>query len=102
MKPKPAIHPAARADQRSQWEYLQAAGCDPTALKNFIAAILEAYDKIQTNPGTWSFARGSKKVRKVQVPDFRMQVFYTIQRNGVPLIIEIAGPGLQPRWRERL
>ena len=31
-----------------------------------------------------------------------MQAFYVIQKNGVPLILKYAGPGLQPRWTTRL
>jgi hypothetical protein len=44
----------------------------------------------------------SKQIRKVQMARFRMQVFYVIQENGVPIILEFAGPGLQLRWAERL
>jgi len=31
-----------------------------------------------------------------------MTAFYINQSNGVPLILEFAGPGLTPRWAERL
>ena len=54
------------------------------------------------NPQTWSFAPGSKRVRRVQVRAFRMQVFYIILPAGTPFILEIAGPGLEPHWRGRL
>jgi plasmid stabilization system protein ParE len=101
-KTNPDIHPWARADLRHQFGYLQAAYAGPATLRKFIRAVREAKNKIRDNPRTWSFAPGSKRVRKVQILDFRMQAFYTIQRNGVPLILEFAGPGLQPRWVERL
>jgi hypothetical protein len=71
-------------------------------LRKFNLAIREVKRKIRSQPETWSFVPGSRRVRKVQIPDFRMQAFYMIQRNGVPLLIEFAGAGLQPRWRGRL
>ena len=101
MRRNPDIHPLARADQRRQFEYLLDAYAGPVTLRKFVAAIREAKNKIRDNPATWSFAPGSRRVRKVQILEFRMQVFYTIQKNGVPLILEFAGPGLQPRWGER-
>ncbi len=98
----PQIHPAALADVRRQFRYLQAASAGSVTLLKFIAAVRQAKNQIRDNPGTWSLVPGSRRVRRVQIPDFRMQVFYTIQKDGVPLILEIAGPGLQPRWRGRL
>ena len=102
MRPNPDIHPQARADQRRQFEYLRDNYAGPLTLRKFIAAMREAKSKIRDNPKTWSYAPGSKRVRKVQVLEFRFQVFYTIQKNGVPLILEFAGPGLQPRGVDRL
>jgi hypothetical protein len=102
MRPNPDIHPLARADQRRQFEYLRDAYAGPVTLRKFIDAIREAKDKIRDNPATWSFAPRSKRVRMSQILEFRMQVFYTIQKSGVPLILEFAGPGLQPRWADRL
>jgi hypothetical protein len=41
-------------------------------------------------------------VRRVQVTAFRLQIFYVITPKGVPFILEIAGPGVRPRWRGRV
>ncbi len=98
----PDIHPEARKDVRRQFQNLIDAHCGDTTLRKFVAALRLAKDKIRNNPKTWSKAHGSKTVRKVQILDFRMQAFYVIQKNGVPLILEYAGPGLQPRWASRL
>jgi hypothetical protein len=53
-------------------------------------------------PYTWSLAKGSKTVRKVQIKEFRMTVFYVIVNAKTVHVLEYAGPGLQPRWSERL
>jgi len=98
----PRIHPLARLDQRRQFEYLRKVHVGSGTLQKFIDAIREAKKKIGDNPQTWSFVPGSKRVRHVQVPTFRMQVFYIITPDEVPFILEIAGPGAEPRWRERL
>jgi len=102
LKPNPDIHPEARADVRRQFQNLVDAHCGDVTLRKFVTALRTAKAKIQNNPTTWSKAPGSKTVRKVQILDFRMQAFYVIQKNGVPLILEYAGPGLQPRWAARL
>ncbi len=69
------IHPWAEADLRLQIEYLEKAEVSLEVLEDFDAAVREALVKISTNPVTWSFAPGSTKIRKVQMPQFRMQVF---------------------------
>ena len=74
---------------------------EQTLLK-FLDEIEAAAQRIADNPKTWSFAQGSKLVRRVQVAAFRLQIFYVITPNGVPFILEIAGPGARPRWRGRL
>ncbi len=94
----PRIHPKARLDLRRQFEYLREAHAGPATLRKFIDAIREAKRKIGDNPTTSNFVPGSKRVLRVQVRAFRMQVFYLITPNGTPLILEIAGPGVQPLW----
>ena len=96
------LHPLALADLREQFRYLQGNHVGEITLRRFVESVQEAKRRIEMNPPTWSFAPGSKRVRKVQIKRFRMQVFYAIQKNGVPLILEFAGPGLQPRWARRL
>jgi plasmid stabilization system protein ParE len=97
----PRIHPKARLDQRRQFEYLREAHAGPATLQKFIDAIREAKRKIGDHPTTWSFVPGSKRVRRVQIRAFRMQIVYVVMPNGTPFILEIAGPGVQPRWLER-
>jgi ParE toxin of type II toxin-antitoxin system, parDE len=101
-KSEPDIHPAADADIDRQFETLHKNYCSSSTLNKFLDAIGEAKRKIRDNPETWSKVSGSKRVRKVQIKDFRMIAFYIIRANGVPLILEFAGPGLLPRWAERL
>lgn len=96
------IHPLARADLKRQLRYLEATGVDLQVLEDFDTAVREALAKIATNPGTWSLVAASTRIRKVQILQFRMQVFYYTPRNGVPVVIEFAGPGVQPRWPRRL
>jgi hypothetical protein len=96
------IHPQARLDQRLQFEYLRRSHAGPITLQKFINSIREAKIKIRDNPKTWSFVPGSKRVRRVQVPAFRMQLFYVLTADNLPFILEIAGPGAQPRWLGRL
>ena len=98
----PKIHPQAQADYWRQFEYLRKAHVGSVTLRKYFAAIREAKRKITKNPGTWSFIPGSKRVRRVQVRDFRMQVFYIVLPDGRPFILEISGPGELPHWRERL
>ena len=99
---KPRVHPYARQDQRRQFEYLRKTNAGPATLQGFIDAVREAKKKIGDNPKTWNFAPGSKRVRRVQILNYRMQVYYVITPDEVPLILEIAGPGAEPRWHKRL
>ena len=101
-KQPPDIHPAADADIDHQYERLRDHYCSPATLHKFLDAIEEAKAKIGDNPETWSKVSGSNKVRKVQIKTFRMTAFYVVRKNGVPLILEFAGPGLLPRWSDRL
>ena len=96
------IHPYAESDLNHQIDYLLLGNSGDSTIRKFKLAVRQAKGKIRDNPRTWSLVSGSTKVRKVQILEFRMQVFYSIQSNGVPLILEFAGPGLQPRWAERL
>ena len=96
-------HDEAHADIRNQFFYLRdEAHCGPATLKKFIFSIRKARAKIRTFPNTWSLARGSKSVRKVQIKEFRMTVFYVVVNAKTVHVLEYAGPGLQPRWSERL
>jgi hypothetical protein len=96
------LHPAALSDLADYLNYLlQAKVGDETRLA-FSNAIKQTRQKIERNPRTWSFAEGSKRVRKVQIPRFKMQVFYLIRADGAPLILEFAGAGRLPRWADRL
>lgn len=99
---KPEVHPAADADIDRQYLWLRDHDCSEQTLHKFLDAIEEAKRKIGNNPETWSMISGSSKVRKVQIKDFRMTVFYMIRKNNGPLILEFAGPGLLPRWADRL
>ena len=101
-KKKPEIHPAADADLDHLFQWLREKGCSLETLIKFLDAVEEAKAKIRDNPETWSRVSGSNKVRKVQVKSFRMTVFYLVRKNKVPLILEFAGPGLVPRWANRL
>jgi hypothetical protein len=96
------IRAAAQADLQKQFAYLQQSHASDETLEELVSEIDEALVKINRNPLTWSFAPGSQRVRRVQLLKFRMQVFYFIRSDGIPVILEFAGPGLQPRWAGRL
>lgn len=98
---KPVLHPLATQDFKKHFAYLRRAEVGGKILADFLDAAEEAKLKIGRNPRTWSFAPGSRQVRRVHMQQFRMQVFYRIMPNGVPLILEFAGPGAEPRWPER-
>jgi len=96
-------HDEALADVRQQFLRLRdELHCGPSTLKKFIFSIRKARAKIRTFPNTWSFAMGSQTVRKVQIKEFRMTVFYVVVNAKTVHVLEYAGPGLQPRWSERL
>jgi hypothetical protein len=96
-------HDEALADVRQQFVRLRdELHCGPSTLKKFIFSIRKARAKIRAFPNTWSFAKGSKTVRKVQIKEFRMTVFYVVVNAKTVHVLEYAGPGLQPRWSERL
>jgi len=99
---KSELHPEAVRDFYNQLRYLEEKQCSLLTIQKFVHAIREGRDKIERNPITWNLARGSKRVRKLQVPAFRYVIYYLVQSNGVPLILEFAGPGQQPRWWKRL
>jgi plasmid stabilization system protein ParE len=101
-KKKFEVHPAADADIDRQYEWLRHHHCGTKTLHEFLDSIEEAKTKIANNPEMWSRVYGSNKVRKVQIRRFRMTAFYIVRKNGVPLILEFAGPGLQPLWATRL
>jgi hypothetical protein len=96
-------HDEAHADIQQQFLRLRhELHCGPATLKKFIYAIRKARSKIRKFPKTWSFAKGSKTVRKVQIKEFRMTVFYVVVDAKTAHVLEYAGPGLLPRWSERL
>lgn len=96
-------HDEAVADVRKQFFRLRdELHCGPSTLKKFIFSIRKARAKIRNFPKTWSLAKGSKTIRKVQIKEFRMTVFYEIVDAQTVHVLEYAGPGLQPRWSERL
>ena len=99
---KPALHPDAVRDYSRYFEYLRGNGASVKTLEDYLDAAEEAKRKIGQNPRTWSYAPGSKAVRRVHMGQFRMQVFYTIRANGETLILEFCGPGAEPHWPERL
>lgn len=93
-------HDEALADVRQQFVRLRdELHCGPSTLKKFLFSIRKARAKIRTFPNTWSFAKGSKIVRKVQIKEFR---FYVVVNAKTVHVLEYAGPGLQPRWSERV
>jgi hypothetical protein len=92
----------ALRDVEVQIDYLHKTDAGDKLTVALLEDLEEAKRKIERNPRTWSFASGSKRVRKVQIPRFRLQVFYIIRMDGAPVIIEVAGPGFQPRWAGRL
>jgi hypothetical protein len=96
------IHPLAEIDLQEHVDYLIAADFSDERLLDFQSAVEEAYAKIERNPTTWSFAFRSRRVRKVQILRFRLQVFYLARTGEPPLVLEVAGPGRLPRWRRRL
>jgi hypothetical protein len=96
------VHTLARADFN---EYVADLITRDVRLDLVLAVVTEverAFALIRQHPNTWSFAKGSRRVRKVQVRRFRLQVFYQVLPDGTPLVLEIAAPGRLPRWRERL
>jgi len=99
---KPELHPEAVQDFYDQLRYLEEKDCSDQTLIKFVQTIREGRDKIGRNPLTWSFANPKKNVRKLPTRLFRFVIFYILQPNGVPLILEFAGPGRQPRWAKRL
>jgi hypothetical protein len=96
------FHPAAKVDLQQHVTYLLENGVEGDQLKAFHSAVREALAKVERNPMTWSLASGSRRIRKVQILRFRLPVFYLTRPDEVPLILEIAGPGRQSRWRRRL
>ena len=99
---KPELHPEAVQDFYDQLCYLEEKQCSLLTLQKFVKAIREGRDKIGRNPFTWSMASGSSRVRKLPIRSFRYVIYYLIPPNGIPLILEFAGPGRMPRWRKRL
>ena len=99
---KPRLHPLAKADLLHHARYLRKESADEAIATTFAVEVRRAIERIEASPLTWSFARGSKRVRKVQIVRFRPQVFYVIRADGVPFILEFAGPGRRPRWGRRL
>lgn len=96
------IHQLAEADLLHHVQYLRESDASEEVVRDFLSGAEEAVKRIEQNSDTWSFARGSRRVRKVQISRFRMQVFYRVREDGTPVILEFAGAGLQPRWSERL
>jgi hypothetical protein len=92
----------ALADIEVQLDYLRETDASDEIVVGLLEDLDQAKQKIERHPQTWSFALGSRRVRKVQIPRFRLQVFYIIRKDGTPVILEVAGPGFQPRWVERL
>ena len=99
---KAIFHPDAIADLKRQARYLREEEAPEQVLRDFFESVRLTKEKIEENPRTWSFVRGSRRLRKIQMPRFRMQVVYAIKKDGALLIIEFIGPGVQPRWRGRL
>jgi len=99
---KPELHPEAVQDFYDQLRYLEERHCSDQTLINFVQTIRQGREKIGRNPLTWSFANSKRNVRKLPTRLFNFVIFYTVQPNGVPLILEFAGPGRQPRWSKRL
>jgi hypothetical protein len=100
-KPLPDIHPEAMADIETKIEYLREHDAAPITINRFLDGVDDIIRKIQLNPQTWSLAEGSTLTRKVQLLRFGMTAFYQIQDNGVPVILELCGPGQLPRWENR-
>jgi len=98
---KAILHRGAWTDLRNQAKYLEQQNVPDVVLQALFEDVRLAKEKIEQNPRTWSHVTGSKRVRKVQIPRFGMQAIYAIRKNGVALILEFVGPGVQPRWRER-
>jgi hypothetical protein len=97
----PDFHPAALADIEAKITYMRANLVPNETIKQFLTGLEDIVAKIQSNPTTWSFAKGSKLTRKVQLLRFRMTAFYQIKSDGVPVILELCGPGQLPRWKSR-
>ena len=99
---KPELHPEAVQDFYDQLCYLEEKHCNDQTLMKFVRTIREGREKIGQNPLTWNFANRSNNVRKLPTRLFRFVIFYVVPPNGVPLILDSAGPGRQPRWAKRL
>jgi len=69
---KTRIRAAARADLQRQFHYLQQSHAGDETLDKLVSEVDEALAQISRNPQTWSFAPGSRRVRRVQLPRFRM------------------------------
>jgi len=98
----PELHPEAVRDFYEQLRYLEEKQCSLLTLQKFVHAIREGRDKIGRNPMTWRLVHGSKRVRQVPVKSFRYIIYYLLQPNGIPLILEFAGPGRLPKWKKRI
>jgi len=99
----PEIHVEAKIDFYLQIDYLAKHGCSIETLLKFAREMELASEAIGANPQTWPLARPSKRVRKYgPTKNFRYLVFYVITKNGVPRIIDYAGPGREPRWMKRI
>jgi hypothetical protein len=99
--PIPDLHPAVQADIEMKIRYLRENRVSPLIIARFLDEVVEVFGKIQNHPKTWSFVEGSKATRKVQLFRFGMTAFYQIQSSGVPVILELSGPGQLPRWTRR-
>jgi hypothetical protein len=99
---KTIFHPGVWIDLEEQVRYLDDKNAPPEVVSGLFKSFWSAVEKIEQNPLTWSFMTGSKRARKVQMSRFRMQLVYAIRDDGALLIIEMIGPGIQPRWGDRL
>jgi hypothetical protein len=96
------FHPGTWIDLEEQTRYLNDQNAPPEVVSALFKSFWSAVSQIERNPLTWSFMSGSKRARKVQIPRFRMQLVYTIRNDDSLLVVELIGPGIQPRWPDRL
>ena len=72
---------AAESDLLQHVHYLRESNASEEVVRGFLDGAEEAVKRIERNPETWSFARGSRRVRKVQIARFRVQVFYRVRQD---------------------
>jgi hypothetical protein len=95
------LHPAARVDLQVHVAYLLERALRATT-KGVSDHGRKGLGENRTQPHDLELCARKQAHSQVRILRFRLQVFYITRRGEVPLVLEIAGPGRQPRWLRRL